>query len=283
MIHFLCLLLVLMCSRVEAGTTLLVAVIDTGLDAEHPALAGAVKRESDDSYGYDFVSNAPSPRDDIGHGTHIAGIIHEGAPGVLLLPLKYYEKGISGNKSTINVAKAIRYAVDHGAKIINLSGGGPEFNGEEFYAVKYAMLKGVLMVVAAGNEGQNIDNVDNRYYPASYRLPNVIAVGNIDNKGKMHPDSNWGVKTVDLYAEGENVYSTIPGGKYGYLTGTSQATAKVTAVAAALLTIRPDLSPFKVKQYLCDSVDTDIDAVAADKVACHGKVSKYNALRLYAL
>src|SRR5690606_10987274 len=136
-------------------------------------------------YGWNFVSNKPNPDDDHGHGTHIAGIIgaianpNEGISGVAhrvsIMPVKYYSASNSGSTNLRNTIQALNFAVDHGAKIINYSGGGPKFSREEFDAIKRAEAKGVLVVAAAGNEHQNTDQSKNHFYPAAYRLSNIIS------------------------------------------------------------------------------------------------------------
>src|SRR5207244_2453282 len=129
----------------------------------------------------------------------------------------------ASNPESLNVsnsAKAIKYAVDHGAKIINYSAGGPEFSEDEYRAIKEAELRGVLFVSAAGNDHQNTDQVENYYYPAAYRLSNIIAVAATDIHNNLLSSSNWGKKRVDVAAPGESIYSTLPNGRFGYMTGT---------------------------------------------------------------
>src|SRR4029077_10572959 len=122
-----------------------------------------------------------------------------------------------GSVNLRNTVKAINYAIDHGARIINYSGGGPEFSEEEYLAIKRAESKGILFVAAAGNERQNTDLVENYYYPSAYRLSNIISVAATDIHNNLLPSSNWGKKSVDVAAPGENIYSTLPQNKFGYM------------------------------------------------------------------
>jgi subtilisin family serine protease len=273
----------------EGSRKTIVAVIDTGIDATHKNLADNLWHDSsNDAYGWDFVTNHSNPSDNHGHGTHIAGIIgavfdpRNGVSGVAhhvsIMSVKYYSDSNSGSVNLRNTVKAIDYAVQHGATIINYSGGGPEFSEEEYLALKKAEAKGILFVAAAGNEHQNIDLVENYYYPSAYRLSNIISVASIDIKSNLLPSSNWGKTRVDVAAPGENIHSTLPGGKYGYMTGTSQATAFVTGIAALLKSCNPRLKPTQIKSIIFNSVD-HVPALK-DKVATSGHVNAYKALQL---
>jgi subtilisin family serine protease len=121
---------------------------------------------------------------------------------------------------------------------------------------------------------------ENYYYPAAYHLTNIISVAATDIRNNLLPSSNWGKKKVDIAAPGENIYSTLPGGRYGYMTGTSQATAFVTGVAALLLSQDPSLTPSEIKEIILDSADPI--AGLKDKLACGGRVNAYRALTLLA-
>lgn len=255
--------------RVTRGQSdVVVAIIDTGCDIHHPDLARSIWNNPgetgidengldkssngidddgngfvDDAHGWDFVSNSPAIMDDHGHGTHIAGLIAARpltdasvpgvAPRVSLMILKYYDTESSGVKNMDHTVNAIRYAIRMGAQIINYSGGGILRNAEEERALREAAARGVLIVAAAGNEGMNSDFF--HFYPADYDLPNVLSVGAVDRRGDLLPVSNYGLSTVDLVAPGRNIYSTLPNGQHGYMTGTSQATAFASGVAALLM------------------------------------------------
>lgn len=250
-----------------------VAVVDTGIDYSHSDLkdnlwvnagetgpwtppAGSVTNcrdkscngvdddgngLEDDVIGWDYVNNIPLPYDTHGHGTHIAGIIAASAangvgvsgvcPRVKIMALKYYDSSGAGINNLQNTVKAIRYAVRMGAEIINYSGGGAEQARDERAAIDEARAKGILFVAAAGNDGQSNDQ--RPYYPASYGLDNIIGVASVNQENQLLPTSNYG-KTVQVAAPGLSILSTLPGGKFGTMTGTSQATAFVTGAAALM-------------------------------------------------
>jgi subtilisin family serine protease len=290
--------------KIEEGSrNVVVAVIDTGLDADHPDLKGNVwtdpaapktvldplkkfPERTKPTYGWNFVSNEANPRDDHGHGTHVAGIIgaianpKAGIAGVAkrvsIMSVKYYSDANPGPVNLRNTVRAINYAVDHGAKIINYSGGGPEFSKDEFEAIKRAESKGVLFVAAAGNEQQDTDKAENAYYPSAYRLSNILSVAATDINNKLLKSSNWGKSKVDVAAPGENIYSTLPNGRYGYMTGTSQATAFVSGMAALLLSKDPYLTPVQLKELIKKSVDRIPQL--EEKLATGGRVNAYKAL-----
>ncbi len=275
----------------------IVAVIDTGIDANHPDLkpnlwkAPSSLRNSrmDPVYGWDFVSKSPNPSDLHGHGTHIAGIIgavanHKtGTSGVSqavqIMPVRYYSESAPGSVNLANTIKSLHYAIDNGAKIINYSGGGPEYSEEEYQAMKKAEQHGVLIVAAAGNDHHNTDVEDFRYYPAAYQLKglrNIITVASIDADNQILASSNWGVRSVDVAAPGEGILSTIPGGRYGKMTGTSQATAFVSGIAALILSRDPGLLPSQVKELIINN-STPVAGLRG-KVASGGKVDAYRSL-----
>jgi subtilisin family serine protease len=274
----------------EGDRKVVVAVIDTGIDSKHKSLESNIWHDTQEKkpevYGWNFVSNRPNPSDEHGHGTHVAGIIgamvdpSTGVSGVAhrvsIMPVKYYSDGNTGAINLKNTIAAINYAVEHGARIINYSGGGPEFSEEEYLAIKKAEARGVLFVSAAGNEHQDTDQTDNYYYPSAYRLSNIISVAATDIHNNLLKSSNWGKKTVDVAAPGENIYSTLPGGRYGYMSGTSQATAFVTGMAALLLAQDPSLKPQQIKEIILKSVDP-IPQLSG-KVASGGRVNAYKAL-----
>jgi thermitase len=273
--------------KIEKGShNVLVAVIDTGVDAEHPDLKKNIHRDRNGNYGYDFVKNGSNPKDEHGHGTHVAGIVgavanpKTGVSGVAqnvsILAVKYYAEGNSGAVNLRNTVKSIEWAVNNGAKIINYSGGGPEFSEAEYLALKKAEAKGVLVVAAAGNERSDTDLPENYYYPSAYRLTNILSVAATDINNKLIRSSNWGKTKVDVTAPGENIFSTLPNGRYGYMTGTSQATAFVSGIAALMLSKDPSLTPSKIKDLIRSSVDAYPELKS--KVASGGRVNARKAL-----
>ncbi len=273
--------------QLEKGSkNVLVAVIDTGIDSTHPDLKANIYKDPKGGYGFDFVKNTPNPIDEHGHGTHVAGIVgaianaKTGVSGVAqnvsIMAVKYYAEGNSGTVNLKNTVKAIEWAVSNGAKIINYSGGGPEFAEEEYLALKKAEAKGILVVAAAGNERSDTDLPENYYYPSAYRLTNIISVAATDINNKLIRSSNWGKSKVDVTAPGENIFSTLPNGRYGFMTGTSQATAFVTGIAALLLSKDPTLTPARMKEIIRGSVDSYPELKT--KVAAGGRVNAKKAL-----
>lgn len=241
----------------------LVAVIDTGVDYNHPDLKdnmwvndGEVAGNGidddkngyvDDIYGYDFLNNDPDPMDDDGHGTHCAGTIGAvgnngiGVAGVnwraKIMALKFL--GPNGG-STSGAIRAIDYAVANGARISNNSWGGGGFSPALSNAIDRARQAGHLFVAAAGNSYSNNDIVP--AYPANYAIDNVVSVAAIDHNGVIADFSNRGVRTVDIGAPGVNVLSCQPGGGYQYLSGTSMAAPHVTGALSLLLDRYPALT-----------------------------------------
>lgn len=288
-----------------------VAVIDTGIDTNHEDLKSNLwvnKGETgfdnlgrdkssngidddgngfkDDVYGWNFVANDNDLKDNHGHGTHIAGII--GAvggngkgisgvsPQVSLMVLKYYDPKGYGEDNLKNTIKAIHYAIDNGAHIINYSGGGLEYSSEEKAAIEKARKRGILFIAAAGNERSNSDI--KKYYPADYKLDNIISVTAIDDKTRVLPSSNYGVLTVDIGAPGNNIYSTLPNNKYGFMTGTSQATAYVSGVASLVLAHHEDYKPTQVAKYLTNTGDI-VDSLKG-KTLYNRRLNSYRALTI---
>ncbi|MGQ9516661.1 MAG: S8 family peptidase [Anaerolineae bacterium] len=225
------------------GDNVVIALIDTGVDASHPELAGRLLA------GYDFANDDGDPQDDNGHGTHVAGILAAGGNNGIgiagmawhakILPLKVLDA--KGDGSYFNIIRAIRYAADHGAKIINLSLGGsfPDPNLQE--AVQYARTRGCLVVAAAGNQGGAL------LYPAAYG--ETLAVAATDDRQRRPSYSNYGAE-VDLAAPGGTqsvgIYSLTPGGGYTTLFGTSMATPHVSGLAALIWSTAPALTADQV-------------------------------------
>ncbi len=236
-----------------------VAVVDTGIQGDHAFLAKNIyvpgKRSSPTNFGVDFsgdkVTNTPT--DQHGHGTHVAGIVKSIFPEVKILALKYYNPKASGQQNLDATIKALQYAVDHNVDVINYSGGGPEASVEELRVLKQAEKKGILVIAAAGNERSNIDDKRHAYYPASYGLSNIITVGAHDDGLNIIPSSNWGKNSVDIAAPGHRIRSSIPGNAAGYMTGTSQATAFVTGVAALIKAKYPKMRYDQIKNIILSS------------------------------
>ncbi len=205
---------------------------------------------------------------DATHGTHVAGII-AGVPndehvqygvGYKTAKIMTVRAVPNGDERDKDVANAIRYAVDNGARILNMSFGKPVSPGKEFVwdAFKYAESKGVLLVKAAGNENENI--AENVYFPTNYKnvndekpfVNNMIVVGasTNDNEFLRAGFSNYNQKLVNVFAPGEKIYSTVPDGKYEYLQGTSMASPVVAGAASILLAYMPNLTPPQIIESL---------------------------------
>jgi subtilisin family serine protease len=214
------------------SSSILVAVLDTGIDKSHEELAGRVFAEIN-------LADSPTSDDIFGHGTPIAGIIAAGddglgvvglAPESHLINVKVADD--SGRCRLSALAEGIVWAVDHGARVINISIELKDSEPELQEAVDYAWDNGVVIVAAAGNDG-NSQSV----YPAAYE--NCIAVTAIREDGTLAPLANYG-DWVDVAAPGCNIYSILPGNTYGYKHGTSFAAAYVSGLAALLFPVVTD-------------------------------------------
>jgi subtilisin family serine protease len=244
------------------GNTI-VAVIDTGVDYNHPDLKNNMWVNNgetpnngidddqngyvDDVYGYDFLNNDADPMDDDGHGTHCAGTIGAvannglGVAGVnwraKIMALKFL--GPNGGSDS-GAIRAIDYAVQMGAKISNNSWGGGPGTTLLSNAIDRARIAGHIFVAAAGNESNNNDIRPT--YPANFNIDNVVSVAAIDHNGAIANFSNRGVQTVDIGAPGVDILSCKPGGGYQYLSGTSMAAPHVTGALSLLLDKYPSLT-----------------------------------------
>jgi len=256
----------------------IVAVIDTGLDMNHEDLKDRIVP------GYDFVDmdDDPSPGPvDEEHATYVAGILAAstnngvgmagtaGTAPVKIMPLRVLEAGVGDD---FTIAEAIRYAVDNGADVINMSLGGYGYNQLLTDACNYAFSKNVVVVAAAGNEGMDVEN----YSPAS--IPGVITVSAIDVNNNLADFSNFG-SPVELTAPGVNILSAIPGDIYESYSGTSAAAPFVSAACALLLSKNPDLSIIEIEQYLTDSAQ-DIGKAGKDESFGYGLLDLAKAVTL---
>lgn len=197
----------------------------------------------DDVHGWNWPQNTSQVQDHNGHGTHVAGLIVKGqSPKRLqLMILNYYQAKSPKNLS--HTVKAIEYATRMGARIINYSAGGFATSKEERKALYRARAQGLLLIAAAGNKGINTDRLP--YYPASHPLDNILSVGALGPGSSALKLSNFGLKSVDVSAPGWRIQSHhLPGGA-SRMTGTSQATALVSALASQLWIQRPDLRNYR--------------------------------------
>jgi hypothetical protein len=237
-----------------------VAVVDTGVDASHPDLAGVVLPGTDI-----FEPGGDGRTDANGHGTHVAGIIGAVAGngiggaglaiGAQLLPVRVMDaEGIGWDS---DAAAGLVWAADHGADVVNMSFGGSERSAVMDRAVQYALAKGVSIVVAAGNEGASGDPVE---WPAA--STGVIAVGAVDSTGARPAWSSTG-SHLAVVAPGVAITSTVPGGGYSSWSGTSMAAPFVSAAIALLRHAQPTLTPAGIRQRLVSTAD-DLGPVGFD-------------------
>lgn len=196
-----------------------VGIIDSGMDTEHPVFETVTLMD-----GWNTISDDTEMYDDVGHGTHIGGIVAVQAPGVTLIPYKIVDA--QGGKLS-NVLEAFSKAIEDEVDVINTSFGLSSSSFALEALVNTAYDEGILVISAAGNSGK-----DTGFYPAGYAQ--TIAVAGVDAGGKKMPNSNYGT-WVDVAAYGYHVRSALPNGRYGYKSGTSQATAFVSASVARLL------------------------------------------------
>jgi thermitase len=276
---------------VSTGNAVKVAVIDSGIDYTHPDLAA--------NYigGYDFVNLDSDPMDDHGHGTHVAGTIaaavnnptgdpaaEEGVAGVApnARILAYKVCRADGSCSDFAIAQAIAQAIADGARVINMSLGGPDNSQAMADAVQDAWNAGLVIVAGAGNDGTT-----SQFYPAA--LPHVVSVGAFDEDHRRASFSNYG--WVSISAPGNVIMSTypmsacaatnVPGdtGCYTWLSGTSMATPHVSG-AAALIWSRGDVTTnSQVVDILLNSADpVGVDAVRLDSWTIHGGLNLHNAM-----
>jgi len=227
-----------------------IAVIDSGIDFTHPDLknnqwTNPRPNADGDLHGWDFVADSSEVKDEQGHGTAVAGIIAAegnnglGMTGVMwrasLMSLRVLDN--TGTGDVGSAVEAIDYAIAHGAHVINLSWGT---TGESIVlkeAIERALRNNVVVVCSSGNGSQDLDT--NPYYPASFGLKDLIAVGATDNQDQPVSWSNWGARKVTVAAPGANILTTQRGGGYWTVTGTSAAAPVVTGIAGLLKTIHP--------------------------------------------
>ena len=286
---------------------MIVAVVDTGLDKSHKLFADSnaiwtnqaelngspgVDDDGngyiDDIYGYNFAANTTDNNDDNDHGTHVAGIILGIGQDVTSFPVRESKVRImslkfldaNGSGSTSSAVRAIYYAVNNGAKVINNSWGGSSYSQSLHEAYTYAYNHGVVIVSAAGNSNTNNDST--AMYPANLDTPNNIAVAATDDTDKRASFSNYGVGTVQVGAPGVRILSSVPGtgcidpGCFQMMSGTSMATPFVTGLAALILREAPQLSAYQVRGIILGSIDAVTGL--SGKVATGGRVNVYSAI-----
>lgn len=256
----------------KGSDDIVVAVIDTGVQSDHPDLKGRLVQ------GVNIVDPSSPPEDDVGHGTHVAGIISasvnngEGVAGMTwytkIMPVKALDS--SGAGSTYSVAEGILWATDHGADVINMSLGN--YATAEFLhdALKYAYDHGVVLVAASGN-----DNTDRPGFPAAYE--EVLAVAATDPDNSRAEYSNYG-DYIDIAAPGTSIPSTYPGSRYAALSGTSMASPHVSALASLVRAANPKLTNAEVMDVIRKTA-VDLGAQGQDKEFGYGQIDVVAALQ----
>lgn len=261
----------------KGSSSIIIAVLDTGIDFSHPELKDHIL-----SSGYDYVNNDRYPGDDNGHGTMVAGVIGakmngSGIVGIdcpaRILPIKVLDRYGSGY--TQSIARGIVYAVNRGAKIINLSLAGPYYSQGVKDAISYAHSKGRIVIAASGNDGEHEIT-----YPAAY--PYVIAVGATDSDDQLSSFSNYG-SYVDVVAPGEDIFTTAPlyhtylnQYNYALADGTSFAAPQVSALAGLILSLYPNLSPDQVEGMIKGGAK-DIGPKGKDMYYGYGRIDLYRS------
>lgn len=281
------------------GQNVKVAVVDAYVDVTHPQIApriaintGEVPNNGidddkngyvDDYYGASFVSNPGTTTTKSPHGTHVSGIIaadpgygsvYGTAPRAQIIPAQFIAN--DGGGSLGDAVLALQYAAVRGAKIINASWGGAPCVASLRNAFQQLEAKGILVVVAAGNDGRDIDV--NPEFPASFNLSNQITVAASSRTDFMTSWSNSGFTAVHVAAPGESILSTVPGGGTAYMDGTSMATPFVSGAAALLWSAKPTATVAQIKQAILQSVD--VTSGHEFKVSTRGRINVQKALQV---
>ena len=257
--------------------SVIVGVIDTGVDYNHPDLAANIWTNPgeipdngidddgngyiDDIHGWDFINNDNDPMDDNGHGTHVSGTI--GAisgngigvvgvsPNVTIMALKFLSSGGSG--SSADAIDCLEYTTMMGANLTSNSWGGGGESEAMRLAIADAGANNSLFVAAAGNS--SLDTDVSPHYPSSYDLDNVVAVASTDHNDELSSFSSYGAISVDIAAPGTNILSTLPGNSYGSLSGTSMATPHVAGALALIYGRFPAIDALDAKALLLNFAD----------------------------
>jgi subtilisin family serine protease len=291
----------------QGDPNVVVAVVDSGADLDHEDLLNNIWQNRgedwsgttpgyngidddnngkiDDYYGWDFVNDDNDPDDDNAnsyHGTHVSGTIGaEGNNGIgvsglnwqaSLMVLKILDE--NGDGFVANEIKAVEYAIDNGAHIINASFSGEGYSHNERNVLWDAGNAGILVVAAAGNDSRDHDLMP--VYPSGYDLSNIISVGATDHDDVLASFSNYGAASVDIAAPGVSIYSTEAGDSYQYLSGTSMATPHVSGLAALIRAVNPGFTYGEVTDRILNGVDVVADLMGNVRMA--GRINANNSL-----
>ncbi len=278
------------------SSSIVVGVIDTGVDYTHPDLAanmwtnpGEVPGDGidndgngyiDDVHGINAITGTGDPMDDHYHGTHCAGTIGgvgDNAIGVAgvnwnvsIMALKFLDA--SGSGWTADAITCVDYAAAMGANLTSNSWGGGGFSQALKDSIEAANM---LFVAAAGNSGVDTDLTP--HYPSSYTSPQVLSVAATDHNDALAWFSNWGATSVDVAAPGVDIYSCQPGGSYQYLSGTSMAAPHVAGLAALLLAYDPAITTHaQLKARIMCGVD--VLPSLSGKCVTNGRINAYTSL-----
>ena len=244
-----------------SSETVVVAVLDTGVDIDHPSLKDRIVLP------YDAADGDTVPEDVVEHGTHVAGIIAANTPSnVKIMPVKVFNE--EGSASDSLIVKGIDYAVKNGAKVINMSLGGYGTTSSLDKAIDYAYSKGVIIIVSSGNEGHDMTHD----YPAAF--PEVITVGATGQSGDLLYFSNTG-DAIDVCAPGEKIISSVPQNGEESKSGTSMSVPLVAAAVAMLLIENPERTIGDIETLIHNNT-RDLGAPGKDELYGYGELAFSN-------
>lgn len=285
----------------QGSNEVVVAVIDTGIDWDHPDLAANIWTNPgeiagngidddnngfvDDIRGWNFVDDNSNPNDTESHGTHVSGTIgavgnnNSGVVGVnwnvRLIALRAGNLGFDTSNS-VNAMRYVNRLRQNGINVvaINASFGGTGFTQAAFNEIQSLGQNGVVFVAAAGNDGT--DNDDDPLYPAGYNLDSIISVASVTHSGQLSAFSNFGATTVDIAAPGTAIRSSVLGGLYDYNSGTSMAAPHVTGAVALVAASDPTLSAAQIRTRILQSAQPH--SALAGQVATGGYLNLRRAV-----
>ena len=257
--------------KISTGEDVVVAIIDNGIDFDHPLFDGVFAGS-----GFDFVDNDTLPAEDsgslFGHGTFVAGIVIRIAPDCKLLPLRAFDEDGWGN--VFDIAEAVYYAIDAEAQVLNMSFGFTTDNLILNEAIDAAFDANIAMAAAAGNDSSEVAT-----YPAKYK--GVITVSSLDTLDVISDFSNYG-DFIDICAPGEQIYSSLAGyHEWGTWSGTSFSAPMASGVCALLLYLEPALDSDRIEELIQLTAEKELQwgtVVPDDFEYGHGRLSPISAV-----